>query len=302
MDIFRDANNRLFQLARRSESLTRWWAIPLLLLLFTLAGAPALLIPLESAEESDLWRSAFDTTAFFLVSYLPVIALIALWVRRREKRGIATLGLEGASALRHAAIGFIFGAGLIALGVVLILTTGDATLEFEQTDTTGWVAIAPGLVVLLGWSVQGMTEELMFRGWLLQNSGVQLGPLSGAIFTAVVFVFLHLGNPGINTLAVVNLLLVAVLFTLIALLEGGIWAAGAFHVAWNWAQSNVFGFKVSGLEIGGGAIARIVPTGSDAILGGDFGFEGSPAATATLAIGLLIALAAASRRDGVRRL
>ena len=297
--IFRDSDNPLFRLARSSEKLTSWWAIPLLLLIFTLFGAPAVLIPLESAEESGLWRSALETTAFFLVSYLPVVALIALWVRWRERRGFSTLGFGRESALRYVAAGFFFGAGLIGLGVVLILTTGDASLEFEQTDTTGWVAIAPGLVVLLGWMVQGATEELMFRGWLLQNSGVQLGPVAGAIFTSGVFVFLHLGNPGISTLAVVNLVLVSALFTVIALLEGGIWAASAFHISWNWAQSNIFGFKVSGLEIGGGTLARLVPEGSDAILGGEFGFEGSPAATATLLIGLFIALAAVSRKQSL---
>jgi membrane protease YdiL (CAAX protease family) len=302
LDIFRNPNNRLFRLARQGRRLTRWWAVPLLLLLFTLAGAPGFLIPLESAEESGLWRSALETAAFFVASYLPVAVLIVLWVWRREGRGIGSLGLGRESALRYILMGFAFGIGLVGLGVILIATSGDASLSFEQTDTTGWIAIAPALVVLAGWAVQGTTEEMMFRGWLLQVTGVQLGPLIGAVVTTGYFALLHLGNPGITALSVVNLVLVGVLFTLIALLEGGIWAASAFHVSWNWAQSNIFGFKVSGLEIGGGSVFRVVPDGSDSILGGEFGFEGSVAATTVLVIGLFLTLALASRQGtGVRR-
>jgi membrane protease YdiL (CAAX protease family) len=299
LNTFRDPNNLLFQLARQGRRLTRWWAVPLLLLLFTLAGGPGLLVPLEPASESGLWRSALETAAFFVASYLPVALLVGIWVWRREGRGPGTLGLRRSGAVRFSLYGFLFGFGLIASGVVLIVTTGDATITFDQGDTVGWIAIAPGLVVLAGWAIQGTTEELMFRGWMLQNSGAQIGPLAGIAFTTVFFTMLHLGNPGITALSVLNLLLVGVLFTMIALLEGGIWAASACHVSWNWAQSNVFGLNVSGLEVGGGSFVQVLPNGADTILGGEFGFEGSVAATTTLVIGIVVVLAISAREAGV---
>ncbi len=301
---FRNPENRLFELARLGTRLTRWWAVPLLLLLFTFAGVLAVLIPLESAEELGLWPSAIQSAAFLVVANLPVAILIVVWVWKREGRGISTLGLGRTSALRFCMRGFLFGLGLIVLGTTLIVSSGDASLSFTQNDTAGWIAILPGLVVLAGWIIQGTTEELMFRGWLLQNTGVQIGPLAGIAFTTSLFTLLHLGNPGVTLLGVINIFLVGILFVLIALLEGGIWAASAFHVSWNWAQSNIFGFKGSGLEIGGGSFVQIVPSGSDAIIGGDFGFEGSVAATTTLVIGILILLALGQRREeqlGIRR-
>ena len=274
--------------------------MPLLIVAFTLAGGLGALIPLESAAESELWTSALETSAYFVASFGPVAVLVLLWVWRREKRGPGTLGLRRAGAVRYTLYGFAFGAGLISLGAGLLLTSGDATLEFKQTDIQGWVVIAPALVVLVGWIVQGLTEEIMFRGWMLQNTGIQLGPLPGAAFTIVLFSLAHALNPGITALAGLNLLLIGVLFTLIALFEGGVWAASGFHIAWNWTQSNVLGFKVSGLDVGGGSIVRIIPDESaTTITGGDFGFEGSVAATTTIVIGILVVLALASRSQAL---
>lgn len=299
MELFRDPGNRLFELARSGARLTAWWAVPLLLFAFTFAGVPGTFIPLESATESGLWESALETTAYLVAGYAPVAVLVGLWVWRREKRGIGTLGLPRAGAVRHALYGFAFGTGMIGLGVGLLLTSGDTTLDFEQSSIRGWVALAPALVVLFGWIAQGLTEEVMFRGWMFQTAGVQLGPIPGAVFMIVVFSLAHAFNPGVTPLAVLNIALIGVLSTLIALLEGGIWTVSGFHIAWNWAQSNIFGFKVSGLDVGGGSFVQIIPTNSNAITGGDFGFEGSVAATTTIVIAILVVLALAARESGV---
>lgn len=300
LERFRDPDNRLFVLARSGARMTRWWMIPILLFVFLFAGAAGALFDLESAAESGLWESTLETTAFLIVGYAPVALLVVLWVWRWEKRDPRTLGLFGAGALRYALTGFGFGAALMLLGVVLLLTSGDTTLEFDQSSIQGWAVVAPALVVLIGWSVQGLTEEIIFRGWLLQNSGAQLGPIIGVVVANVIFSLAHLTNPGVTVLGVVNLVLIGILFTIIALLEGGIWAVSGLHIAWNWTQSNIFGFKVSGLDVGGGSLVRIVPDESAVtITGGDFGFEGSIAATTTIVIGILVVLALASRVEGL---
>jgi CAAX protease family protein len=299
LDRFLKTGNQLFARARQATRLTRWWAIPLLLFLFSLAGAPGSFIPIESASESGLWRSALESSAFLITAYAPVALLVILWLWRREKRRPNTLGLVRRGAIRNVLYGFGFGAGMIAVGVVLLLTSGDTDLSFEQSSTAGWIALAPGAVVLAGWCVQGLTEEMMFRGWMLQNSGIQLGPIVGAAVTIVFFAMAHLANPGITALSALNIALIGILFTLIAFLEGGLWAVTGFHIAWNWAQSNIFGFKVSGLDVGGGSLIQIVPTGTNGITGGDFGFEGSVAATTTIVIAILVVLAIASRGDGL---
>ena len=295
LERFRDPGNPLFVLARSGRRLTSWWAIPLLLLLFTVAGAAGILFPLETAGEAGLWRSALETSAFLVTGYAPIAVLVVIWVWKREGRGPGTLGLRHTGAIRNLLYGFGFGFGMVAVGVALLLTSGDTTLEFDQSDTMGWIAVAPGLVVLAGWSVQGFTEELMFRGWMLQNTCVQLGPITGAIVTTFFFALAHVDNPGLTPLGTLNLALIGVLFVMLAFQEGGIWAVTGFHIAWNWAQSNVFGFKVSGLDIGGGSFVQVIPGGSETFTGGDFGFEGSIAATTTIVISILVVIALGSR-------
>lgn len=58
---------------------------------------------------------------------------------------------------------------------------------------------------------------------------------------------MHLFNPGISFLAVVQLILVAVLFSLFVYYYNGLWIAMAFHAAWNFTQSIVFGLPNSGI-------------------------------------------------------
>ncbi len=296
----RDPDGRLFALARSGTRMTRWWLIPILLLFFVLAGAGGEYFPLESAEEAGLWTSALDTTGFLIVGYLPIALVVGLWVWRWEKRGPRTFGLRRGGALRYWLAGFGLGTGLMTLGVVLLATSGSTTVEFDQSSVLGWVAIGPALVVLVGWVAQGFTEELVFRGWMLQNTGAQLGPLAGVTVANIIFALAHLSNPGITPLGATNLVLIGVLFTLIAIVEGGIWAVTGLHIAWNWTQSNLYGFKVSGLDVGGGSLIKVIPDESaGAITGGDFGFEGSIAATITIIIGLVVVLAVASRKEFV---
>lgn len=294
MDWLWSTENRLFELARQAKRPTRWWIIPPLLLAFTLAGIGGLAFTLEEAEEAGLWNSAIETVGFLALTYLPVILPIYIWIKKREQRPFWTIGLERRGAIEKFGVGFVFGFILMSVGAGTAIILG-AEVDPGRAEAVGLEAIAPALVVLVGWAIQGTVEEMMFRGWLLPATGVQLSPVAGIAFSTLVFAVAHAANPGLNTYAVINLFLVGVLFALVALFEGGIWAASGLHVAWNWAQSNVYGFEVSGLTIGGGSIVRIDPSGSTALTGGDFGFEGSAIATAVIIAGIFLILAAAER-------
>lgn len=295
-------DNRLFVLARTAARPTRWWLIPIWIILFTLAGILGGLFPLESAEEAGVWMSAYNSTGFLVAAYLPVVLLLFLWVHSREGRSIETLGLS----LRRAPLGFVIGflaaVVLVTTGIGLMIATGYGEIVETSSEFRGSAVLLPVLLVLAGWSVQGFAEEVLFRGWLLQNTGAQLGLVPAIAFSTLVFAVAHALNPGVTALSIVNLFLIGTLFALIALLEGGIWAATGFHVAWNWMQSNVFGFEVSGLTIGGGSLLEVRPTGEEMVTGGEFGLEGSIFATIVILIGIGIALAiGASRSAGMDR-
>ncbi|MFW6075999.1 MAG: CPBP family intramembrane glutamic endopeptidase [Chloroflexota bacterium] len=296
-------NNPLFVLARSAARPTRWWLIPIWLVLFTLAGVLGAIFPLESAEEAGLWPSAYGSTGFLLAGYLPVVVIVFLWVHIREGRSIGSLGLNPRRAPAAFLIGFLGAAILLTTAIGLMIATGYGEIGDTDSEFRGSAVLLPVLLVLAGWLVQGFAEEVMFRGWLLQNTGAQLGLVPAIAFSTLVFAVAHAFNPGVTAISIVNLFLIGVLFALIALLEGGIWAATGFHVAWNWMQSNVYGFEVSGLTIGGGSILEVRTTTDEMISGGGFGFEGSIFATVVImiGIGLALAIAASQTASGERQ-
>lgn len=294
MDWLWSSDNHLFELARQAKRPTRWWIIPPLLLAFTLAGIGGLAFTLEDAVEAGLWDSALQTLGFLALTYLPVIIPIYIWITRREMRPFRTIGLQPRGMFEKFGLGFAFGFILMSVGAGTAILLG-ADVDPGRAQAVGLEAIAPALVVLAGWTIQGTVEEIMFRGWLLPIAGTQLAPIPGIAFSTLVFAVAHAANPGLNSYAVINLFLVGVLFALVTLFEGGIWAASGLHVAWNWAQSNVYGFEVSGLTVGGGSIVRIDPEGSTALTGGEFGFEGSAVATAVILSGIFLILFFAER-------
>ena len=72
--------------------------------------------------------------------------------------------------------------------------------------------------------------------------------------------------------------------------RGSIWAIGAIHTAWNFAQGNMFGFNVSGTPKLP-SVLEAVDAGFGSILsGGEFGLEGGLGATVVLLTALLLAL------------
>ncbi len=151
------------------------------------------------------------------------------------------------------------------------------------------------LLTYAGWAVQGSTEELLTRGWLLQAVGVRWGAPAGVLISSAVFTVLHSLNPNLSPISVLNLFLVGVFLALWVLLEGGLWGVFAWHAAWNWAQGNVFGYQVSGATFPGGALFDLREAGPDAITGGAFGPEGGLAVTLVLLVGIAVVVALARR-------
>ncbi len=169
---------------------------------------------------------------------------------------------------------------MAAIGFALV---GVRAFEFggSHPTTAGVAALLPTLVLLVTVGVQATTEEAVFRGYLLQVTGSQIPAWPAVLLGAIVFAAIH---PTANPFAMLNVGLVALFLSFLSLAQGSIWAAAGFHIGWNWAQGNLLGVPVSGLprEV---AILALGPAKGAAwwLSGGEFGIEGSVAATVALA-------------------
>jgi membrane protease YdiL (CAAX protease family) len=141
------------------------------------------------------------------------------------------------------------------------------------------------------WLPQGMTEEIMFRGFMIPRIREKSNTAVAVILSSFLFSAFHSANIGFTPLAAVNLFLIALLFALIYLKTGNIWMTSAIHTMWNLTQGNIIGLQVSGTEAASSVLRTVYgKSAMDIVTGGAFGSEGGLAVTAVTVTGLIILL------------
>jgi len=210
------------------------------------------------------------------------IVLIFLWVRFYEGRPFYTIGFTKNNFLNKYLSGFGTGVLLstIVVGTMALFGSIEISSENSSLDFSGFSFV---LIFLFGFMIQGASEEILTRGWMLQVIGSRYKPWIGVLITTLFFALVHLGNSGVNLFAVLNLLLVAVLLTLYVMRDGSLWYACGWHSAWNWSLGNVYGLSVSGKDEMV-SIINLDTIGDGIFSGGGFGPEGSIVTTFILLI------------------
>lgn len=259
--------------------------------------------PLDGSVRADLGLlSAFPLTLLLLLA----------WVRWKEGRAVRTLGFAPAgrpaapyaagSPGRGAAAAVLRGAALalVTLSAVVLFGVGIGQLQFapDGGDWVRWSHLGAVALLLPAFLVQGSTEEILTRGYLLQAVTRSWGLGAAVAVQTVFFVVLHMANPGgLNVLPILNLTLFSLFLAFWVIAEGGLWGVCAFHGVWNWAQGTLYGIPVSGAPLND-SLLRVEPTRHAAtwLTGGVFGVEGSLVTTVLLAAGTLVALPACRRR------
>ena len=87
------------------------------------------------------------------------------------------------------------------------------------------------------------------------------------------FMSIHFLNTGITLMGSLNLAIGGFVMGLLFIIYRNVWAPTGFHMAWNFLQSTILGFEVSGHKTYSWLLLN--DKGSDFFTGGDFGYEGS---------------------------
>jgi len=128
---------------------------------------------------------------------------------------------------------------------------------------------------LLGFLVQGMSEEFIFRGYFMTTLGSSHSSYLAVGLSATLFGLAHSANPGLTPLAMFNLILYGVFAGVYVIHFDNIWGVCGIHSVWNFAQGNVYGISVSGNS----SMESFFVTSSESshgfLTGGKFGIEGS---------------------------
>lgn len=220
--------------------------------------------------------------------------LSVLWVwRKLDRRPITELGLatRGDQArrqwLRGAAIAVLMMGSIVLVWYTLV---DGATWSTNPDLGRASIALVIGFV---GFLIQGPSEEVLFRGYILENVRDRWGVAWAVGVSSLTFAALHGSNTSFGVLPFLNLILFGVATALYKLrIDGGqLWGVFAIHSIWNWLQQVVFGLPNSGnASSPDNTLFTIQPNFGlpEPIWGGGFGPEGTLAATVVL-LALIVA-------------
>jgi membrane protease YdiL (CAAX protease family) len=203
-----------------------------------------------------------------------------------------------------------FGFGLL-LGAALL------SLVFAVEYAAGWVVVrgtvrapdplsfpaafaaATGLFLAVG-----VSEELLLRGYVLTNLAEGAGALGNraavviaTLVSSVLFGVLHAGNPNATLVSTAAVSAAGVMLALGYVLTGDLAVPVGLHVTWNLFQGPVYGYPVSGLDLGVSALV-VSRSGPPVVTGGAFGPEAGLTGAGAMVVGSLAIAGYVRRRQG----
>ena len=214
---------------------------------------------------------------FLLAGTFIIVGIFRRWVDRGSFR---SLGFESTGLGRELFTGLWLGAAMISAGFVLLVALGEIA----------WVATNADVQKLF-WSLVlfmavALTEELIFRGYILNNLLRSMNRWVALLVSSLFFSLVHMGNANFTFLSFISIFLAGLLLGLPFIFNKRLWLPVALHFSWNFFQGPVFGFNVSGNN----EYSLITQSRSaDSMLnGGKFGFEGSICAVIFLSAAILL--------------
>lgn len=259
------------------------------------------------------------------IDFLAALLTVAFVLFQVDRQQWSDVGLDGA-AWKPAQLG----RGVVLGGITILVTAGtlfvSGHLQFEsdpissllggdavaRTANAEWIRSTIRITLLL--APAAFFEELVFRGYLWRVAEDSGNTRVALIVTSVLFGLAHVQNPGVNQLAILNVVLAGGALGLVRMYTGSLPAAWTAHLVWNWVMAAALHVPVSGLPLATPGY-RTVLTGPAWFAGGEWGPEGGLAATIVLLGAIALGLSAtmfnrtqtklperAARATGVRSL
>lgn len=234
------------------------------------------------------------TSEFLRNSIIIVIAAmaasIAVPLTRKfiDKKTFISLGYRiNGQAVKDLLFGFLL-SGFMAACVFLIMqatglieVTGNNWQQIKENEfplgsfarylaTISFASLAFYLVIdiIVGW-----WEELVFRGYLLQNMIEGMGLKISILVSCLIYGIIHSVNPNAGLLSTLIIILFGYLRIYGYLSTGQLWLSIGMHTGWNYFQGPIFGYAASGHKAPG--LIEQIAKGPDWLSGGEFGPEGS---------------------------
>lgn len=219
------------------------------------------------------------------------LLLVVAWVKFYEGRKIITLGFRSpGKGVKMLLLGVVAGVGMLSLPVLFLWAIGAYEVVGGPTGSITGAEVLPLLVLLAVFVLlQSGTEEIITRGFLLQNSVLKLPARWAVPVPALGFTLIH--GVLFDPLPFATIFLFGMMASFLTLRLSALWLAIGIHAGWNFAQGNLYGISVSGLPPDAASLLFFKPAEGAPVwlTGGSFGVEASLLAVIVLLVAAVIA-------------
>jgi len=190
-----------------------------------------------------------------------------------DRQPLVSLGLKrNKQAVTDVLMGILITFFMFALIFTIELSLGWLKIEgFSWQVESASTFVTSLLLWLAIFLIVGWQEELLSRGYILQNLTSGLNLFWGVLISSSIFAVMHRGNPGATWSSTIGILLAGLFLALPYILTRQLWISIGLHIGWNFFEGVVFGFPVSGNSTF--HVIRQTVSGSDFMTGGSFGPE-----------------------------
>lgn len=208
-----------------------------------------------------------------VISCLAITSSVFLARRWLDKRSIPSLGLRlNSRVLLDLGCGILISGLMVGSIFVIQWLAGWLQIRSFAWEDQSWGRIGLSLLtmlfifVLIGWQ-----EELLARGYWMQNLSESLNQNLGVLLSSAMFSLAHSANPHVSWEAMLGLFASGIFLAFGWLCSRQLWLPVGLHIGWNFFEGAVFGFPVSGIVFFQLLHPRVA--GPDFITGGAFGPE-----------------------------
>ncbi len=222
------------------------------------------------------------------VSLVAITSSIYLSRRFLDKRPFTTLGIKlNPSTIPDLIIGFLIPALMMGLIFFIEWYFGWLTIDDFSWNKHTSQEIIKGLGLdLLLYIAVAWQEELLSRGYHLQNLIEGSSILMGVLTSSFLFSALHFLNPHASWKSLIGITIAGIFLSYSYLVTHQLWLPIGLHLGWNFFQGSIFGFPVSGTE--SFVLIYQKPIGPEIITGGNFGPEAGLVLIPALLLSILL--------------
>lgn len=281
---------------KEPKRLPVWACIPLFIVVLFIfiglygtlvSGGLSLVLGVEARHPGVIGYILVETSMLLAVLTAAVLLL------RLERRPFSDLGLSVKGHAKGLWDGFFMAALLYLAGFGISFILGEVEVigfQFKPLELLGsWVFFL--LVALF--------EEILMRGYILGRLlHTGLNKFLSLFISAALFAFMHIFNPEIDFLPMLNLLLAGMMLGASYLYTRNLCFPISLHLFWNWIQGPILGYQVSGNDFTTSLLTLRMPE-ENVLNGGAFGFEGSLICTVLMIVFTILIVWWGEKREAI---